>query len=135
MRRTVPPSAEIEDQIDERRGSWRVPGAKAGARALPRLVPVFSSNAAVAANRAAWERLGRWEKPFLTLFSDHDPIMRGGERAFQQHVPGAAGQPHSKVSGGHFLQEDSGPELARRINELIVADAQSRVTREPQPTL
>jgi predicted DNA-binding protein with PD1-like motif len=75
------------------------------------------------------------EKRFLTLFSDHDPIMRGGERAFQQHVHGAAGQPHSKVSGGHFLQDDSGPELARRINELIVADAQSRVTREPQPTL
>lgn len=100
---------------------FAVPESKAGARAFPRLVPISPRDPAVAPNRAAWDALGRWQKPFLTVFSDRDPIMRGGERVFQQHVPGAAGQPHSTPHAGHFLQEDAGPELARQINELIAA--------------
>ena len=84
-------------------------GSKAGARTFPRLVPISPRDPAIPANRAAWEALGRWEKPFLTVFSDRDPIMRGGERLFQRHVPGAAGMPHTTTHGGHFLQEDAGP--------------------------
>ena len=98
---------------------FAVPGSKAGARIFPRLVPLTARNPAVPANRAAWDALGRWEKPLLTVFSDRDPITRGVERSLQRHIPGAAGQPHATVHGGHFLQEDAGPELARRINELI----------------
>ncbi len=96
--------------------------SQAGARAFPRLVPISPRDPAVAPNRAAWEALGRWEKPFLTMFSDRDPIMRGGERVLQEHVPGAAGQPHTTPHAGHFLQEDAGPDLARQINELIAAN-------------
>jgi haloalkane dehalogenase len=32
-----------------------------------------------------------------------------------EHIPGAAGQPHARITGGHFVQEDCGPELAARI--------------------
>ncbi len=92
---------------------------QAGARAFPRLVPISAGDPAIPANRRAWEALGRWEKPLLTLFSDRDPIMRGGERLFQDHVPGAKGQPHATPHAGHFLQEDAGPELALAINRLI----------------
>jgi haloalkane dehalogenase len=56
------------------------------------------------------------------VFSDRDPIMRGGERVLLEHVPGAAGQPHTTPHAGHFLQEDAGPDLARQINELIAAN-------------
>jgi haloalkane dehalogenase len=94
-------------------------GSIAGARAFPGLVPISPKDPAVPANRAAWEILGRWSKPLLTTFSDRDPIMRGGDRAFQKHVRGAFGMPHATVHGGHFLQEDAGPELAAKINELI----------------
>ena len=53
-------------------------------------------------------------------FSDSDPITGGGERWFQEHVPGAAGQPHTTiVGGGHFLQEDQGPELARQLVAFV----------------
>jgi haloalkane dehalogenase len=93
--------------------------AMAGARAFPRLVPISRHDPAVNANRAAWDALGQWRKPFLTVFSDRDPIMRGGERIFQRHVPGAAGLDHKTPHAGHFLQEDAGPELAQSINELI----------------
>ena len=89
---------------------------KAGARVFPSLVPTRSDDPAAAANRAAWEVLSGWEKPFLTAFSDGDPITGGGDRVFQKVVPGAEGRSHVTLSGGgHFLQEDVGPELARVV--------------------
>ena len=64
-------------------------------------------------------------KPFLTAFSDKDPITRGGDRVFQRDVPGCAGQPHTTIAGGgHFLQEDRGEELAagrRRVRDGLTA--------------
>jgi haloalkane dehalogenase len=98
---------------------FAAPRSKAGARAFPKLVPLTPLNPAIAANRRAWEVLARWHKPFLTAFSDGDPITRAAERGFQRHVPGAAGQPHIRPHAGHFVQEDAAPELARAINELI----------------
>ena len=86
---------------------------KAATRAFPLLVPTTPDNPASDANRAAWQTFERWEKPFLTLFSDKDPITRGGERLWQSRVPGAEGEAHATMhGGGHFLQEDCGPELA-----------------------
>ena len=98
---------------------------KAGARAFPELVPTRPDDPAAAANRAAWDVLARWDKPFLTAFSDGDPITRGGDRAFQEMVPGARGMPHATLSGGHFLQEDAGPELARLVVDLVAATPRS----------
>ncbi len=91
----------------------------AGARAFPRLVPASPKDPAVPANRRAWDVLRRWEKPFLTTFSNGDPIMRGGDRVFQKRIPGCEGQGHVTLKGGHFLQEDSGPEFAEAVNGLI----------------
>lgn len=97
---------------------------KAGARAFPRLVPTSPDDPAAPANRRAWERLERWEKPFLTAFSDRDPITRGLDRVVQERVPGARGQQHTTVRGaGHFLQEEKGPELARITLDFIAATA------------
>jgi haloalkane dehalogenase len=63
--------------------------------------------------------LERWEKPFLTAFSDGDPITRGGDRAFRARVPGTRGLAHVTLTGGHFLQEDAGPEFARVVAEFV----------------
>ena len=93
---------------------------KAGPRQFPMLVPVTADDPAAAANRKAWEVLSRWTKPWLTAFSDQDPITRGGDRIFQERIPGAKGQRHTTITGGgHFLQEDKGDELARIIVEFI----------------
>jgi haloalkane dehalogenase len=48
---------------------------QAGARIFPSLVPTRAEDPAVAGNRAAWDALGRWNKPFLTLFGKNDPIF------------------------------------------------------------
>src|SRR5205823_9861858 len=72
---------------------------KAGARQFPLLVPTSPDNPASEANRRAWQVLMRWEKPFLTAFSDSDAIMRGIDRIFQKLVPGTKGQPHTTIVG------------------------------------
>jgi haloalkane dehalogenase len=93
---------------------------QAGPLRFPRLVPTTPDDPAVPANRAAWERLRRWEKPFLTAFSDGDPITRGYDRLFQRRIPGAWNEAHVTIRGaGHFLQEDRGDELARVVLDLV----------------
>jgi haloalkane dehalogenase len=93
---------------------------KAGARAFPALVPTRPNDPAAPANRKAWEVLESWEKPFLTAFSDGDPITRGLDRVFRKRVPGASGQEHTVIRGaGHFLQEDRGPELAEVVLQFM----------------
>jgi len=92
---------------------------KEGARQFPMLVPVSSKHASVAENAAAWKALERFDKPFLTAFSDGDAVTRGGEAVFQARVPGAQGQPHVTLKGGHFLQEDSGPEIVGILDGMI----------------
>tara|TARA_B100000767_G_C19777321_1_gene543431 strand:- start:2722 stop:3615 length:894 start_codon:yes stop_codon:yes gene_type:complete len=90
---------------------------KAGARVFPALVPTSDKDPESDNNKDAWKILIQWNKPFLNLFSDEDPITKGGDQVFQKLIPGTNGMDHKTISGGHFLQEDSGPEIA----ELMVA--------------
>ena len=95
---------------------------KAGARQFPMLVPIAPDDPAAPANRAAWESLRRFDRPFLCAFSDSDPITRGADAVFRAQVPGAAG--HSPVTitdAGHFLQEDKGKELAQVVTGFVDA--------------
>ena len=96
---------------------------KAGARQFPMLVPTSPDDPAAPANRAAWEVLGRFDKPFLCAFSDSDPITRVAEPVLRKLIPGTQGQPHVTIeAGGHFLQEDKGPELARVVVDFVAAN-------------
>ncbi len=93
---------------------------KEGARQFPMLVPATVDDPACAKNRAAWEVLKQWQKPFLTSFSDSDPVTAGAETVMQKLIPGCEGQPHITIeNGGHFLQEDQGEMLADVINRFI----------------
>jgi haloalkane dehalogenase len=92
----------------------------AAARRFPMLVPTSPDDPSAGPNRAAWQVLETWDAPLLTAFSDKDPVTAGGARAFVERVPGAAGQPHTVIEGGgHFLQEDRGPELAAVVADFI----------------
>lgn len=92
----------------------------AGARQFPSLVPVFPDDPELPANREAWKRLEAFDKPFLTAFSDGDPVTRGGEKVLQDRILGARNQPHVTICGaGHFLQEDRGEEVAEVVLRFI----------------
>jgi len=83
-------------------------------------VPMKPDMPSVAENQAAWKVLERFEKPFLTAFSDQDPITRGGDAHMQARIPGARGQQHTTiVGGGHFLQEDQPVQIADVIDAFI----------------
>jgi haloalkane dehalogenase len=85
---------------------------KAGVRKFPLLVPISSDNPETENNRKAWKVLEKFEKPFLTVFGDSDPITAGAEKIFQKKVPGCHQQSHKILKGGgHFLQEDVGEDL------------------------
>jgi haloalkane dehalogenase len=100
---------------------------KAGARRFPSLVPITPDDPAAAPNRAAWETLKTWQRPFVCAFGDSDPITRGADGMLQALIPGAAGQPHVTLEGaGHFSQEDAAPELAR-----VVVDLARRLGEQP----
>lgn len=90
---------------------------KAGARIFPSLVPIEPDKDGAADNREAWKVLSTFEKPFLTCFSDQDPITSGLDAIFQKSIPGCAGQPHQILEGGgHFLQED----VSDALSDIIV---------------
>lgn len=102
---------------------------KAGARKFPLLVPITPNDPAAAANRRAWEALGRFDKPFLCAFSDADPITAGADRLLAAHIPGARQHPPITIAGGgHFLQEDKGEELAAAVVAFVIR------TRTTQPS-
>ncbi|HDQ03157.1 MAG TPA: alpha/beta fold hydrolase [Deltaproteobacteria bacterium] len=93
---------------------------KAGARIFPLLVPIGPADPAAEANRNAWQVLSRFEKPFITAFSDGDPVTQGGDKVFQKMIPGARNCPHTIIKGGgHFLQEDKGKEFALVVVDFI----------------
>jgi haloalkane dehalogenase len=94
---------------------------KEGARQFPALVPITPQHGSVQENLAAWRVLEQFHKPFVTAFSDDDPVTKGADANFQQRVPGAKGQRHVTLRGGHFLQEDSPAEIADLLNELVDA--------------
>ncbi len=97
---------------------------KAAARRFPTLVPITPKHASVAENLAAWKVLETFTRPWLTAFSDSDPVTKGGEGVFQKRIPGAKGQAHVTIEkAGHFLQEDQPGVLADLIHKFIVATA------------
>lgn len=95
----------------------------AGARRFPLLVPDSPDDPSAEPNRAAWDVLGRWTRPVLVAFSDSDPVSRGGEKVFLGKIPACSGASNQVITGaGHFLQEDSGTELAKIVHEFIVSN-------------
>ena len=93
---------------------------KAGAAVFPLLIPLKPEDPGAAEMSRAQRQLTRWIKPALVMFSDGDPITRGGDALFRRAIPGAKDQPEIIIEGaGHFLQEDKGEKIAGHILEFL----------------
>ena len=114
----------VRPMTDQIRAAYDAPfpeeRAKAGARAMPGLVPTRPDDPASAANRAAWEVLKTSDTPFLLTFSDGDPITGAMAPILRRLLPGTRGLTHPVIeNAGHFLQEDAGEELGRVVAEFM----------------
>ena len=91
----------------------------AGARRFPSLIPLFADDSEVAENRAAWEVLALFDKPFMCAFADNDPVTAGGDKPFLERVAGCRGVSHRTISpAAHFLQQDQPEQCVQAILDV-----------------
>jgi haloalkane dehalogenase len=94
------------------------PESKAGARAFPLILPTSPEMPGGAEDRRAQEALQADDRPMLVLWADSDPVLpfRVGE-AFSQLM--GVDPPVKIENASHFLQEDAGLEIGRRIADWL----------------
>ena len=91
----------------------------AGARIFPSLLPLLPDEPEVAENRAAWQVLRTFDKPFLLAFADDDPVTANMARPFLDQVPGCAGMDHRTIApAGHFLQQDQPQQCVQAVLDI-----------------
>jgi len=94
--------------------------SKAGARAFPPMIPLTPEGPGASAGQRVLEALREDRRPTLMLWADSDPVLpvKTGER-----FAAAIGREAPTVieNAGHFLQEDQGPEIGRRIADWLTA--------------
>jgi len=93
----------------------------AGVRTFPSLI-----NEVAGQNAEAWSGLSTFDRPFVTLWGANDPGNLGDcdrQDLLICAVEGADGQPHARIpQASHFLQDDQGAEIARRLVAFIQND-------------
>jgi len=103
---------------------------KAGMLEITCGIPIDDGAQGLAANRAAWEALERWTKPFTTAFSDGDPATAAWADVFRRRIPGARDCAHPVIQGaGHFVQEERGPEIAAALIDFLESNRRRAGTK------
>ena len=94
--------------------------SKAGARAFPLMIPLEPSGTGAEAGQRVLAALSEDTRETLMLWADSDPVLplKTGERFAE-----AIGRPAPEViaDASHFLQEDQGEEIGRRIAGWLTA--------------
>ena len=100
-----------------------VPESRHGIVAFPEQVPTSADHPNAAVMLEVRERLRSFDKPALVLFSDSDPIFsRRAAEVMAELLPAAELDPPLE-GAGHFLQEDRGAEVGRRIARWLQPDS------------
>jgi haloalkane dehalogenase len=99
---------------------YPTPESKAGAKAFPLILPTSPEMPGAAPGKRAQEALRADGRPMLVLWADSDPVLpfKVGE-AFADLM--AVDAPAKIENASHFLQEDAGEEIGRRIADWLVS--------------
>lgn len=109
-----------EDVVDAYRAPFPDDRYKAAARTFPGLVPQSPDDPGAELFAETQDRLGEWEKPAFVLFARNDPITSHDRDPLRHHIPTATEQPDVWIDeAAHFLQEDAGEGIARRIVDFV----------------
>jgi len=96
------------------------PSYYAGPNTFPQIVPMLPGDPAGPIMLRTADRLSRWDKPALVMFSDGDPILGPHQHYLRRLIPTALDEPLIVIEdAGHFLQEDQGEVVARHILDFI----------------
>jgi haloalkane dehalogenase len=111
----------LSDLPEEVVAGYRAPYPEAkyltGNRQFTQLIATTADNPQLPANWEAWQVIQKFERPFVTIFTDQDQISALGYEPFVAGVPGAHGQPHRIIKGGsHFFQED----VVEEFNQSLI---------------
>src|SRR3954469_4359525 len=121
--------ATLRSLSDEEKAAYDAPfptpASKAGARAFPLMLPTTPEMPGAEAGQRVLEALRGDERPKLLLWADQDPVLTldTGRR-----FAAAIGAPEPEVVEGasHFLQEDAGERIGRRIAEWLAESERDR---------
>jgi len=103
-----------DDVIAAYDAPFPVPESKAGARAFPLMLPTSPEMPGATEGKRVLEALAEDERPKLLLWADSDPIIPPEVGAkFAERIN--ADPPEVIENASHFLQEDAGEEIGRRI--------------------
>jgi haloalkane dehalogenase len=109
-----------DDVIAAYDAPFPTPESRAGIVAFPELVPTSPEHPNAASMLAVKAALKGLDRPSLVLFSDSDPIFsRQAAEAMAETLADAELDP-PLVGAGHFLQEDQGGAVGRRISAFLV---------------
>jgi haloalkane dehalogenase len=106
------------DPGDEVAGAYDAPfpnpESKAGARAFPLILPTSPEMPGAEAGQRVLDALREDSRPTLVLWADSDPVLPPDTgRRFAEAI--GAGEPQIVDGASHFLQEDAGGDIGRRI--------------------
>jgi haloalkane dehalogenase len=108
-----------EDVVEAYNAPHPTPESMTGTLMFPELVPTDLEHPSAAKMIEVREALKEWDHPTLVFFGDSDPIFppEVAER-FAARMPNATAAP-PVANAGHFVQEDAGEEVGRRIAEWL----------------
>jgi len=87
-----------------------------GIRQFTQMLPARNNNPMLTENWQALQKLKKFEKPFLNLFSDKDKIAPKGYKSVRPTIPGTRDyEPIILKGGSHFLVEDIPQDYAREV--------------------
>jgi haloalkane dehalogenase len=114
--------ATLRTLSDEEKAAYDAPfptpESKAGARAFPLMLPTSPDMPGAEAGQRVLEALAADARPKLVLWADQDPVLT---LDVGRRFAAAIGAPEPEVVEGasHFLQEDAGDRIGRRIAEWL----------------
>jgi pimeloyl-ACP methyl ester carboxylesterase len=91
----------------------------------PRVFPSLA-NEVPGTTQEAWAGLMAFQKPLVTIWAANDPGNLGScqmQNNLACYTAGAQGQPHARLAeASHFLQDDQGAEIGRRLVAWMTND-------------
>jgi hypothetical protein len=122
------------DLSPEEEAAYDAPFPSRAYMAGPRTFPSLA-NEVPGTTEAAWVGLNAYQKPFVTIWAANDPGNLGScelQNNLACSIPGAENQPHARLAeASHFLQDDQGQEIARRLVAFINNDTSVVGNYEP----